>query len=161
MFKIISCSRTWKNRSAVGNFNDRSQGRSIGSKRHAQGNYLICLVNDAVRQPGKTESDNYFLYYEEADFCERAKKRGYRIFYAPKAIVWHKNARSVGGVGSELQDYYTTRNRLLFGVKYAPYRAKIALIRESFGLLKSGRKWQKRGVMDFYLGRFGKGSYAK
>ena len=118
------------------------------------------VKREVVKQIGYLD-DNYFLYYEEADFCERAKKRGYRIFYAPKAIVWHKNARSVGGVGSELQDYYTTRNRLLFGVKYAPYRAKIALIRESFGLLKSGRKWQKRGVMDFYLGRFGKGSYAK
>ena len=101
----------------------------------------------------------YFLYYEDNDFSQRIKKANYRIIYQPKAFLWHKNADSAGGSGSDLQDYYITRNRLLFGMEYAPLRSKIALIKESFKLLINGRKWQKRGVLDFYLRRFGKGSY--
>lgn len=101
----------------------------------------------------------YFLYYEDSDLCMRVKRAGYKIMLAPKAILWHKNAGAAGGSGSPLQDYYITRNRLLFGIRYAPIRAKLSLIRESFRLLISGREWQKRGVVDFYLGRFGKGSY--
>ncbi len=104
-------------------------------------------------------NEKYFLYYEDNDYSQRAKRKGYKIIYTPKAILWHKNAGSAGGSGSNLQDYYITRNRLLFGLAYAPLKARLALLRESFKLLVAGRYWQKRGVLDFYLRRFGKGSY--
>jgi hypothetical protein len=104
--------------------------------------------------------ERLFLYYEENDLCQRVKKYGYRILYVPKAILWHKNAQSTGGSGSALQDYFITRNRLWFGMKYASLRARIALIRESIKLLMFGRRWQKVGVLDFFLRKFGKGSYA-
>ena len=103
--------------------------------------------------------EKYFLYYEDADLSMRVKKIGYEIIYVPKAIIWHKNAGSAGGSGSVLQDYYIARNRLLFGMLYAPFRSKLALIKESLSLLFYGREWQKKGVWDFYLGRFGKGSF--
>lgn len=101
----------------------------------------------------------FFLYYEDSDFNQRVKNKGYTIFYAPQAVIWHKNAGSTGGSGSGLQDYFISRNRLLFGMKYAPLRAKIALVREAFSLLTKGRDWQKKAVRDFFLGKFGKGSY--
>ncbi|OGH16027.1 MAG: hypothetical protein A3C30_00785 [Candidatus Levybacteria bacterium RIFCSPHIGHO2_02_FULL_40_18] len=103
--------------------------------------------------------DRYYLYYEDADLSERIKRAGFKIIYEPKAILWHKVAESSGGSGSDLQDYYITRNRLLFGMTYAPIRTKLALFRESFNLLRNGRKWQKRGVLDFYLRKFGRGSF--
>lgn len=103
----------------------------------------------------------YFLYYEDADFSMRAKKNNFKIILEPNAILWHKNASSAGGSGSSLQDYYITRNRLIFGFRYASLRAKIALFRESLQILKSGRNWQRKGVKDFYLRKFGKGSYLK
>lgn len=103
--------------------------------------------------------EKYFLYYEDNDLSQRAKRSKFKIIYAPKAVLWHKNAGSTGGSGSSLQDYYITRNRLLFGMKFASFRSKISLVRESFSLLLNGRPWQKRGILDFYLGNFGKGSY--
>lgn len=102
--------------------------------------------------------DKFYLYYEDADLSIRAGRIGFKIFYVPSSIIWHKNASSAGGSGSVLQDYYITRNRLLFGFRYAPFRSKIALFRESLSLLFRGRKWQKRGVIDFYLRRLGKGA---
>ncbi len=103
--------------------------------------------------------DDYFLYYEDNDLCQRAKKKGFESYYQPKAILWHLNAGSAGGSGSKLQDYYITRNRLLFGFKYASLRTKTALLKEGLRLLFSGRKWQKKGVLDFFMGKFGKGSF--
>lgn len=103
--------------------------------------------------------EQYFLYYEDTDFAVRAKKNGFSICYAPKAIVWHKNAGSAGGSGSSLQDYYISRNRLYFGFKYAPLRTKMAMLKESLSILHNGRSWQKKGVGDFFLRKFGKGSY--
>ncbi len=101
----------------------------------------------------------YFLYYEDADLSIKAKKKGFKVVYVPKSIIWHKNAGSVGGSGSRLQDYYIARNRLVFGMRYASIRTKFALFRESLKTLLCGRYWQKRGILDFYLGKLGKGSY--
>ncbi len=104
--------------------------------------------------------ERYFLYYEDTDFSMRTKKAGYKIIFQPESILWHKNAGSSGGSGSELQDYFISRNRLIFGMSYAPLTAKFALFRESLKLFYSGRKWQKKGVKDFYLRNFGKGGYS-
>lgn len=104
--------------------------------------------------------ERYFLYLEDLEFCQRAKKAGFKIVYVPQAKVWHFNAGS-SEVGGPLHDYFLTRNRMLFGMRYAPVRSKIALLRESLRLLRSGRRWQRRGIKDFYLKKFGKGSYNK
>ncbi len=102
--------------------------------------------------------EKYFLYFEESDFCQRVKQAGFKLWYVPKAVIWHKNAQS-SGVGSVLQDYYITRNRLLFGLKYAPLRSKFNLLEEAVKLLFIGRPWQRRGVFDFFFGKLGKGSF--
>ncbi len=100
----------------------------------------------------------YFLYYEENDLCQRALRAGWQLWYVPKSIVWHANAQATG-IGSNLQDYFLTRNKLLFCLRWAPLRSKLAVIRQSLNLLFTGRPWQKRGVLDFYLARMGPGSY--
>lgn len=119
----------------------------------------MLLKKDVFEKVGLFD-EKYFLYYEDADLSLRAIKAGFRIVYAPKAILWHKNAGSAEGSGSKLQDYYISRNRLLFGMRWAPFRSKLALLKESIGLFINGRPWQRRGALDFYLGRFGKGSYS-
>ncbi len=103
--------------------------------------------------------ERYFLYYEDIDYNERVRKEKYKIMFAPLALLWHKNAASGGGSGSDLQDYFITRNRMLLGFSYAPLPARIALVRESLEIILTGRKWQRKGVLDFFLRKFGKGSF--
>jgi GT2 family glycosyltransferase len=112
-----------------------------------------------VLEKTKGFDDRYFLYYEDADLNERIKKFGFTIWYQPTAMLWHINAGATGGSGSVLQDYFISRNRMLFGMQYARLRTKIALLRESFTILKKGREWQKKGIKDYYKGKFGRGSY--
>jgi len=117
------------------------------------------LIKREVFEKAGLFDDRYFLYYEDNDLSQRAKRLNFKIIYNPKAVIWHKNAGSVGGSGSNVQDYYITRNRMLFGLKFAPLRSKISLLKESLNLLLRGRPWQKKAIVDFYLGKFGKGSY--
>ncbi len=118
----------------------------------------VLLRSEVLKTVGTFDA-RYFLYYEDADLHERIKRAGYSVMYVPSAVLWHSNAGSTGGSGSVLQDYFISRNRMLFGMTYAPFRTKVALFRESLRLLKSGRQWQKIGIKDYYMRKFGKGSF--
>lgn len=135
---------------------DRGQHDQIMETEFVSG--CAMLIKKAVLARIGLLDERYFLYYEDADFCQRARQAGFKIVFVPQAKIWHKNI-GTGRTGSPLQDYYMVRNRLLFGMRWAPLRTKLALLRESLSLLFNGRVWQKRGVVDFYLRRFGKGSY--
>jgi len=96
--------------------------------------------------------EKYFLYLEDMDFSVRAAKAGFKIGYEPSAIIWHKNASSSGGSGSELQDYYITKSRLIFAFKFAKLRTKLALAKN---ILWSNNKIRRKAFLDFITGRFG------
>jgi len=55
----------------------------------------------------------YFAYWEDVDYCFRARKAGFRIVYVPKAIVEHFEGFS-WKKRSLLQKFLYERNRLLF-----------------------------------------------
>ncbi len=112
---------------------------------------------DVLRKVGLFDN-RYFAYLEDVDLSQRIKRTGWKALYVPPAHLWHKVAQS-SRVGSDMNDYFIHRNRLLFGMRYAAIRTKVALFRESLRFLLNGRKWQKRGVLDFYLRRLGKGSW--
>jgi GT2 family glycosyltransferase len=55
----------------------------------------------------------YFLYYEEFDWCEQIKRKGYKVYYQSKSLIYHKESMTVGK-SSLLKTYYLNRNRVLF-----------------------------------------------
>jgi GT2 family glycosyltransferase len=63
--------------------------------------------------------ENYFLYYEEVDWCERVKKAGYQLWMRGDAVIYHKESVSVGKK-SWLKEYFMNRNRILFTRRNAP-----------------------------------------
>jgi len=88
---------------------------------------LFCFNKKVVDKVGFWD-ERYFLYFEDADYCIRVKKEGFKLYYNPKIVIWHKNAQSTGGVGSKVHQRYQRKNRLIFGLKYAPFKTKIYLI---------------------------------
>lgn len=63
-------------------------------------------------------AEEYFLYFEDTDFCVRAKRAGIKIIYEPKAKLWHKVSSTTGGEESLITLYYGNRNRLYFNNKF-------------------------------------------
>ncbi|MFC1653748.1 glycosyltransferase [Patescibacteria group bacterium] len=99
--------------------------------------------------------DPLFLYLEDTDWSVRIQNSRLKTIYAPKSIIWHKNAGSTKGSGSSLHVYYQTRNRIYFGLKYAPLRTKLALIKESLIKLSSGSNTEKKAIKHAFTFRFG------
>lgn len=100
--------------------------------------------------------DKFYLYLEDLDYCLRAKQQGYKLLYVPSSIIWHVNAGSSGRPGNPMHEYYLTRNRLLVGMRYAPMRTKIALVREAVKFLVGTQAVKRKAVLDAMAGKFGK-----
>lgn len=135
---------------------DRGQYDKVTKTDYASG--ACMMVDSKVFKKIGIFDDDYFLYWEDADLSTRAKGAGFKVLYTPEAHLWHKNAGS-SRVGGHLHDYYLTRNRLLFGRKFANLQARFALVRESLKFIIAGRPWQRRAVLDYYFGNLRRGSF--
>ncbi|WAC42069.1 glycosyltransferase family 2 protein [Pedobacter sp. SL55] len=72
---------------------------------------VMCRKTDL--QKAGLMDENYFLYYEELDWCEKFMRIGKQIWFTGKTHVYHKESISVGKA-SPLKIYFNTRNRMLF-----------------------------------------------
>lgn len=77
----------------------------------------ILMPIEIIRKIGMM-SEDYFLYYEDTDYCVRIIEEGFEIVYEPKAIMYHKVSASTGGEKSKMYWYYMVRNRLIFNNKF-------------------------------------------
>lgn len=67
--------------------------------------------------------ERFFLFWEETDYCFRAKRKGFEVWTAPEAKVWHKVSSSFTG-GKPHSHYFWWRSRLLWLERNLPYRER-------------------------------------
>jgi GT2 family glycosyltransferase len=114
------------------------------------------LVRREVLAATGVFNDRFFLYYEDADLSLRIKKAGFQLGYEPESVIWHKNGGSTEGSGSELQNFYLTRNRLLFFMIHGHFLTRLRTLRLAWRLWWRGNRVEKLAARNFFLRRFGK-----
>lgn len=65
--------------------------------------------------------DDFFLLHEDSDLNVRAQLAGWKTFYVPSAIAYHKVRSSIGEM-SDICVYYSLRNSELVRIKNIPLR---------------------------------------
>jgi GT2 family glycosyltransferase len=85
------------------------------------GGTCILIKKELIENVGLLDT-NFFMYWEDADWCFRGRKYGYKSSYAYKSKIWHKYGASSG---TPFRMYYFTRNRIYF-VKKNVSNAKFA-----------------------------------
>jgi N-acetylglucosaminyl-diphospho-decaprenol L-rhamnosyltransferase len=115
-----------------------------------------CLMarREAVEQIGWLD-EQFFMYYDEVDWCCRMKAAGWRIFYVPEARVVHYVAASARQIGFETY-------RRLFASQYRYFRkhaswptfVAVGLVGR-VGLLTHWLRFQAAGLKRRVVGRKG------
>lgn len=126
----------------------------------------ILVRRAAIEQAGMLDKD-YFIYWEETEWCIRIARAGWKIMNVPQARIWHK------GVQRSYQpkpsfSYYETRNHLLTLSKHnAPLTARVYTwiqiartllswsIKPKWRGMRSHRDAMLKGVMDYFGHRSG------
>lgn len=90
---------------------DEGQYDELAVTSYAHGGGMM-VRSSLIREVGPMP-ELFFLYYEELDWSEQIKRKGYKVYYQPKSLIYHKESMTTGKA-SPLKTFYLTRNRILF-----------------------------------------------
>jgi hypothetical protein len=121
-----------------------------------------------VEQVGMLDP-RFFAYYEEAEWCVRASRAGFKILHVPQAKIWHKISPDAREASPQVH-YYMTRNRLLLlklsktgvgpwlSVLFLDYGRTLVswTLRPKWRDKSLQRRAMLQAIRDYGRGRFGK-----
>jgi len=154
---------------------------------HFAGGKINCLYTGAKHVPGAVDfitgacllikrkviekiglmPEEYFLYFEDAEWCLKARRAGFSCKVVQNARINHKVSKNTQEF-SFSYIYYHYRNGLLLARRNAPFFVRILAYKVSFlvylkqiiklALMPSKKEWAKaamKGIEDFYKGKTG------
>ncbi len=121
--------------------------------------FCSVLIRREVFEDVGLLNEEYFLYFEDNEFCKRVLEKGWKIIYNPYSKVYHKGGATVGSwLRTPISSYYATRNLLLF-YKEDIHGCFDAIRRDYWRDLKKTKDCLKgfvEGIKDFLVGKKGK-----
>jgi GT2 family glycosyltransferase len=90
---------------------DNGQYEEIRVTNYAHGGGMM-VPKKVIDEVGMLPNE-FFIYYEELDWSEQIKRAGYKIYYQPRSLIYHKESMTTGKE-SPFKAFYHTRNRILF-----------------------------------------------
>jgi len=139
---------------------DRGQYNEVRETHYVHGGAM--MVPRRVIEEVGAMPEQYFLYYEEFDWSEQVKRKGYKIYYQPEALIYHKESMTTGK-SSPLKTFYLTRNRILFMRRNASWSAFLVFVsyfvcftipKNSVGYLVKGQRDHLRSFWKGILWQF-------
>lgn len=78
---------------------------------------LMLIRSEVITKVGELPEE-YFMYYEDVDYCANIQENGYKIYFNPKSIIYHKISATSGESESPFAITWNNRNRVNFINKY-------------------------------------------
>lgn len=94
------------------------------SKRYSNVDYVsgsLMFIKRTVIEKIGLWDENYFFYYDEVDYCCRAKKAGYKIGIDSQSVYEHFELSQY----NPRKDYFLAKNRFKFFWKYSNFSQKL------------------------------------
>ena len=131
--------------------NKLDDGKYRGERRTTFVTGCLMLINIKVLQTIGLIDENYFLYFEDLDFCYRAIKFGWQLKVNLSSKIFHKVGKSqrYNEDISAVEVYYSTKSRLYFAYKYLnPFQRFIFYIYFLLGRCIRLIQWEIEGRKD-------------
>jgi GT2 family glycosyltransferase len=126
----------------------------------------ILVRRQVIEQIGGLD-ERFFYYWEETDWCMRAREVGWEIWHVPQAKIWHKGVQRNYHPSPDVT-YYCTRNwfltlsshnaplRIWVFVSWWTLRSLLSWTIKSNDLsMRAHRKAMWQGMVDFLRHRWG------
>ncbi len=97
---------------------DEGQFNTVADVDYVTG-AALALRRDVFDALGGLDERFFPAYFEEADYCTRARAAGYRVVYDPAAVAIHRESASTVRDSAQYYAWYH-RNRLRYAIKHLP-----------------------------------------
>lgn len=111
-------------RNAAIGFNEKDQPCYRTARETASLHGAAMMVSRQVLQQVGPMTEIYFLFYEELDWSARMHRAGYKLWYEPAAIVYHKESMTARK-GTPLREFYISRARIIYARRNVQGTGKI------------------------------------
>ncbi len=94
--------------------------RIVPNKKYLLTDYVsgcAMLIKKEVFERIGFFDERFFLYYEDTDFCIRARNYGFEVAVVPSVYIEHELSKTAGKF-SDFAIYHQTRSAIEFGKKY-------------------------------------------
>jgi GT2 family glycosyltransferase len=134
---------------------DEGQYNDVKVTNYAHGGGMM-VPRKIIEEVGGLPEE-FFIYYEEFDWCDQIKRKGYKVYYQPKSLIYHKESMTTGKE-SAFKAFYHTKNRILYMRRNVPWYSFIVFLAYfSFltvpkNTLTYLRRGQKQHLRSFWKG---------
>lgn len=80
---------------------------------------VSCIIRTKAFKEVHMFDPDFFMYYEDIDLSIRLRKKGYKLYFEPDSVVYHKHSTSSGEWSSFFR-FHTDKGRLLLLLKHFP-----------------------------------------
>lgn len=95
---------------------------------------FLMIRRSVWQQLGGFDEGFYPLWFEDVDFCLRARSAGYAIRYVPEAVAKHTGGHSLRAVTLEIRTLYWYRSFLRYAAKhFRPWQRRLVSLGVIFG----------------------------
>lgn len=158
--------RVWESGHIGKNERDRGQFATPRSVDWLTGCGILAR-REVLEQVGLLD-ERFFIYWEETEWCIRARRAGWVLVHVPGARLWHKGVQT-NYCPKPSNTYYSTRNRFIAMAKH--HASALAwtvawgqtlrtlgswTLKPKFRSMRPHRDAMWQGAMDFMAGRYGK-----
>ena len=139
---------------------DEGQYNDVKVTNYAHGGGMM-VPRKIIDEVGGLPED-FFIYYEEFDWCDQIKRKGYKVYYQPKSLIYHKESMTTGKA-SPFKTFYHTKNRIYYMRRNAPkmgllvfyaYFTFITIPKNTLTFLIKGKKAHLRSFWKGILWQF-------
>lgn len=139
---------------------DQGQYNEVKVTNYAHGGGMM-VPRKIIDEVGGLPED-FFIYYEEFDWCDQIKRKGYKVYYQPKSLIYHKESMTTGK-SSPFKTFYHTKNRIYYMRRNAPkvgllvfyaYFTFITIPKNTLTFLIKGKKAHLRSFWKGILWQF-------
>ena len=109
----------WRGRTVARGFGEIDRGQYDSPCEVGFGTGASMLIKREVLERVGLLPEEYFFGIEEWDYSHRVRKAGYKIFYVPRCVVFHKADGSHWNYDPKFV-YNSYRSKLIFQEKYLP-----------------------------------------
>ena len=116
------------------------------------------MIRPAVLAAIGGMDENYFLFFEETDFCRRARRAGYATWYVPESRVMHIGGQSTtftSASRARLPPYWFESRRryfvVTFGIAHAVAIDLVAVSAHALGSVKRLIQWRRHTAVPYFI----------